>query len=64
MIIPQWVEAVVPLGIITVLVSAMGALPAAVQHVAYGKPKPVLIDGFDRQTFVRDALLKQQAEQK
>lgn len=60
-----WVEAALPLGIICVLVTGMGALPMGAQQLFYGKPKAVLLDGWDTRLQKRDAaLLKVAADQK
>lgn len=60
MVVPAWVEASVPLVIITAMVAGMGGLQGAVQHVVYGKPKPIGADKWDRLMAARDEHVKQQ----
>lgn len=55
--IPAWVEAVIPLGIIATMVAAMGGLQGGVQHLFYGKPKLIGADDFDRLVEKRDKRL-------
>lgn len=57
-----WVEAALPLGIIFVTVSLMGALPMGAQQLFYGKPKAVGVDGWDTRLEKRDVLLKAERE--
>lgn len=52
---PAWIEAVVPLVLITGLIGAAGGLQLGVQHLFYGKPKLVGADDFDRIVEKRDA---------
>ena len=51
---PAWIEAVVPLGLITGLIAAAGGLQLGVQQLFYGKPKLVGADDFDRLVEKRD----------
>eukprot|EP00890_Picochlorum_soloecismus_P004241 jgi/Picsp_1/4818/NSC_02186-R1_nadh dehydrogenase len=52
--VPSWVEAVLPLGIIAVMVTAMGGLQDGVHRLYYGKPKLVAADAFDKKLMQRD----------
>lgn len=56
--IPAWVEAVVPLGVIAAMVTAMGGLQDGAHRLYYGKPKLVGSDAFDRNLMKRDETLK------
>lgn len=51
---PAWIEAVVPLVLITGLIGAAGGLQAGVHHLFYGKPKLICADDFDRLVEKRD----------
>lgn len=62
--IPAWVEAIVPLAIITVAVGAMGGLQGVVQQLVYGKPKPIGADEWDRLVETRDRRVLQEWQQK
>lgn len=55
---PAWIEAMVPLGIITAMIATMGGLQGGVQHLFYGKPKLVGADDWDRLVEKRDEKLK------
>lgn len=55
--IPAWVEAVIPLGIIATMVAAMGGLQGGVHQLFYGKPKLIGADEFDRLIEKRDKRL-------
>lgn len=55
--IPAWVEAVVPLGIIATMIAAMGGLQGGVHHLFYGKPKLINADEWDRLVAKRDERL-------
>lgn len=54
MAVPAWIEAVVPLGVIAVMVTAQGVLQDGVHKLYYGKPKLVGGDAFDRKLSERD----------
>ena len=56
--IPSWVEAVIPLGIIVGMISAAGGLQGGVHHLFYGKPKLIAADDFDRMVEKRDERMK------
>jgi hypothetical protein len=62
--IPAWVEAVVPLGLITVMVTAMGSLQDGVHRLYYGKPKLVGGDAFDTRLAKRDDSLPSDSNSK
>ena len=51
---PAWIEAVVPLVLITGLIGAAGGLQKGVHHLFYGKPKLICGDDFDRLVEKRD----------
>jgi NADH-ubiquinone oxidoreductase MWFE subunit len=61
-------ESAPPFILITIMISAMGGLPALVHKMAYGKPKAVGLDSWDRKLLKRDAAVeayyKKLAEQK
>ncbi|KAL4450578.1 hypothetical protein ABPG77_000934 [Micractinium sp. CCAP 211/92] len=59
-----WLEACVPLVLITSFVAAMGGLQGAVQHVFYGKPKATGADDWDRLVAARDARILDEWQQK
>lgn len=54
MVVPAWIEAVVPLGVIAVMVTAQGVLQDGVHRLYYGKPKLVGGDAFDKRLSERD----------
>jgi len=60
--IPSWVEAVIPLGIIATMVAAMGGFQGGVHHLFHGKPKLVGADEWDRLVEKRDKLLREGIE--
>ncbi len=47
-------QAMVPLGIISAALAAMGGLQGAIQKGFFGKPKPIGVDDFDRLLEKRD----------
>lgn len=51
-------ESVPPFLLITIMISAMGGLPAAIHTFAYGKPKAVGLDTWDRKLLKRDAAVE------
>ena len=57
---PAWIEAVVPLVLITGLISAAGGLHKGVHHLFYGKPKLIGADDFDRLVEKRDQKLMEE----
>lgn len=52
--VPAWVEAVVPLGLIAIMVTAQGVLVGGTHKLYYGKPKLVGGDAFDQRLSERD----------
>lgn len=56
-------ETIPPLAIITGAVCLMGGLQGLVQHLVYGKPKPISVDPWDRKIDERDARLKSHPEE-
>ncbi|KAK9812717.1 hypothetical protein WJX72_002573 [[Myrmecia] bisecta] len=50
-------ESAPPFIIITLGMAAMGGLQALVQKGFYGKPKPVLVDDWDRKVMQRDQVV-------
>jgi NADH dehydrogenase (ubiquinone) 1 alpha subcomplex subunit 1 len=62
MVFPAWLEAVVPLAIVTVAVAAMGGSQGGIQQLFFGKPKLVGADHWDRLLDERDARIKQEAK--
>jgi hypothetical protein len=61
-VVPAWLEAAVPLGIITAMLSAMGGLQGGVQHLFFGKPKLVGATDWDRMLALRDERMQVEAE--
>lgn len=61
--IPAWVEAVIPLGIIASMVAAMGGLQVGVDKLMYGKPKLTGADAWDRMVQKRDKRLMEEWQQ-
>lgn len=57
---PAWVEAVIPLCLITGLLGAAGGLQYGVHHLFNGKPKLVGADAFDRLVEKRDEKLMEE----
>ena len=51
-------ESLPPLAIIVGAITAMGGIQFLVHHAAFGKPKPVGADRFDRLLQLRDYRLK------
>ncbi len=62
--IPAWVEAVLPLGIIATMIAAMGGLQGGVQHLTYGKPKLIGADNWDRLMNKRDETIRNEAQKR
>ncbi|PRW20775.1 NADH dehydrogenase [ubiquinone] 1 alpha subcomplex subunit 1 [Chlorella sorokiniana] len=62
--IAPWLEACVPLVLITVFVGAMGGLQGAVQHAFYGKPKATNQDEWDRLIAARDQRILEEWRQR
>jgi hypothetical protein len=58
--IPAWLEALIPLGIIATAVAGMGGLQGGVHHLFFGKPKAIGQDDWDRLIVQRDEQLKKQ----
>lgn len=58
--IPAWVEAVIPLGIIATMVAAIGGLQGGVDKLMHGKPKLVVADDWDRLAQRRDKRILQE----
>lgn len=56
--LPAWVEAVVPLGLIAAMVTAQGVLVGGTHKLYYGKPKLVGGDAFDARLSERDEAAK------
>ena len=54
-------ESAPPLIIITGAITVMGAIMGGTHYLAYGKPKPISHDAFDRLLERRDSVLKAQA---
>ncbi|EFN51766.1 hypothetical protein CHLNCDRAFT_139713 [Chlorella variabilis] len=52
-----WLEAVVPLALITTFIVMQGGLQGAVQQAFYGKPKATDVDEWDRLVKARDERL-------
>ncbi len=50
-------ESAPPFILIAIMFAGMGGLPGAIQHLAYGKPKPVGLDSWDRKLLKRDEAL-------
>eukprot|EP00884_Botryococcus_braunii_P002164 jgi/Botrbrau1/11949/Bobra.341_1s0014.1 len=48
-------ESAPPFILISIMIAAMGGLPALIHTTAYGKPKAVGLDTWDRQLLKRDA---------
>ena len=57
---PAWMETLVPLGLITAALSAMGGLQGGIHKLFYGKPKLVGATEWDRLVENRDARLKEE----
>lgn len=51
-------ESAPPFILISIMFAAMGGLPALIYQTAYGKPKAVGLDTWDRQLLKRDAAVE------
>jgi hypothetical protein len=60
--VPAWVEAVVPLGLIAIMVTAQGVLVGGTHKLYYGKPKLVGGDAFDARLSERDEESRRQGQ--
>ena len=53
-------ESLPPLAIITGAITVMGGIMGGTHYLAYGKPKPVAADAFDRLLERRDTIIRAQ----